>query len=102
MDKLAFAFPVQPGASEWQGLMLAGTILANLSLSQLVELPYLVNYPFHMHSQYPAKRRVTEMNDQITGRYDTFFQGPGWREVPSFHEPLKSWLDEPVPRELSS
>jgi hypothetical protein len=58
----------------------------------MTELPYLINYPLHMHNQYPSERKVSTLNDLITGRYDTLFQDPGWQEAIPIREPLKSWL----------
>lgn len=73
--------------------ILAGTILSMLDPSQLYELPYQVNYPLHMHQDYPAERRVARLNDLVTLRYETFFQQPDWRRQITVDEPLKSWLD---------
>jgi len=73
---------------------LAGTILASMGRQEMQELSYLINYPLHMHAQYPAGRRPKYMNELITCRYDVFFEDPNWREVFPVKEPLKSWLGE--------
>ena len=85
--------------------VLAGTVLSSVEQQELQKLPHLVNYPLHMHADYPADRRPATMNELITGRYDVFFEDANWREVFPAQEPLKSWLieqcegkDPPPPR----
>lgn len=72
--------------------VLAGTVLALTNKASLQELPYLVNYPLHMHGDYPGHRRPERLNDVITCRYDTFFDDPAWESAIPIDEPLKSWL----------
>lgn len=74
--------------------ILAGTVLTAFDQAQIYPLPYLVNYPLHMHSLYPAAFRPARMNDLISCRYDTFFQDPAWQDESLIDEPLKSWLLE--------
>ena len=74
--------------------VLAGTILANTDLEEREELPYLVNYPLHMHASYPPSRRAERLNDAHTCRYDTLADEPHWERIIPIDEPLQSWLHE--------
>ncbi len=74
--------------------VLAGTILAAMKREELVELSYLVNYPLHMHGDYPIERRLEYLNDLISVRYETFFQDTDWQNIIPVREPLKTWLEE--------
>jgi hypothetical protein len=72
--------------------ILAGVILSSLTEQQIKILPHLLNYPLHMHLQYPSQRRPEKLNDLISGRYDTLFHDPAWPNLCPSNEPLKSWL----------
>jgi hypothetical protein len=72
--------------------ILTGAVLSILREDQIQLLPHLVNYPMHMHDRYPADRRPARMNDLISGRYDTFFDEPGWADRFTGNEPLRGWL----------
>jgi hypothetical protein len=72
--------------------VLAGTILSSMDRQEIQELSHLINYPLHMHTDYPADRRPEYMNELITCRYDVFFQDPNWRQILPIKEPLKGWL----------
>jgi len=78
--------------------ILAGSILSALKQAEIKELNYLVNYPLHMHSQYPSDRRPKYINDLISFRYETIFDDPDWGTAYPVREPLKSWLAERVSR----
>lgn len=73
--------------------ILAGTVLATLDRETLQELPHLVNYPLHMHENYPPERRPLALNQIITARYDTFFNDPDWRTSIHLDEPVIAWLE---------
>ena len=73
--------------------VLAGTVLASTERHELQELPHLVNYPLHMHAQYPADRRPGSLNDVVTCRYDVLLDDEDWRRVITINEPLRSWLE---------
>ena len=73
--------------------ILAGTVLSTMEAAELQELPYLVNYPLHMHNDYPAKIRPAYLNELITCRYDMFFDDANWRGSIPIKEPLKSWFE---------
>lgn len=74
--------------------VLAGVIVAELQAPEIYELPWRVNYPLHMHGQYPAEERPSRMNDLITARYDTLFDTEDWVHVIGLDEPLRSWLSD--------
>jgi len=74
--------------------VLAGVILETLRREHMAELPHQVNYPLHMHADYPAERRLDCLNEAITCRYDTLLRRPGWRDSIEIREPLASWLDQ--------
>ena len=74
--------------------VLSGVILTSVEQEALHTLPHLVNYPLHMHADYPAERRPATMNELVTCRYDTAFQNADWRGTITVDEPLKSWLED--------
>ena len=74
--------------------VLTGVILAALKQEELEEFSHLINYPLHMHVDYPRERRPQSLNDLITIRYERFFQNPDWQDIIPVKEPLKSWLEE--------
>jgi len=77
--------------------VLAGTILASLGRHEIQELPYTVNYPLHLHPDYPATRRPHTISEIITCRYDTAFDADDWRSLP-IEEPLRAWLEARIAR----
>lgn len=81
--------------------ILAGSILSTLKQTEIEELNHLVNYPLHMHSQYPSDRRPEYMDDLVSFRYETIFDDPDWGTAYPVKEPLKSWLSERVNRMVS-
>ena len=76
--------------------VLTGVILARWDRSNLYELPFQVNYPLHMHEDYPLAERPSVINELISCRYDTFFQNEDWRENFPVAEPLREWIIERV------
>jgi hypothetical protein len=72
--------------------VLAGTILSTMQQGELHEFPHTVNYPLHMHTDYPARRKAALMNDLITCRHEAVFDDPGWQSKIQIKEPLLSWL----------
>ncbi|MBN1286341.1 MAG: hypothetical protein JXB47_13165 [Anaerolineae bacterium] len=72
--------------------VLAGTLLASLDKAAMQELPHLVNYPLHMHAEYPPDLRPASVNELISFRYEEFFKDPNWAGVCPAQEPLASWL----------
>ena len=72
--------------------VLAGTVLAALRPDELLELPPLVNYPLHMHRDYPADLRPERLNDVVSVRYEELLRDGTWQDVIRVDEPLKGWL----------
>lgn len=77
-------------------VLLAVILCQCLEKDQFIQLPYKVNYPLHMHSQYPADLKVNNLNDLITCRHDGFFEDKDWEAGISINEPLSSWLKENI------
>jgi len=73
--------------------ILAACIMTSYYQSDTVELPYVVNYPLHMHSQYPAQLRPPSLNMLVSFRYEGFFAEPNWQELIQVEQPLKGWLE---------
>ena len=76
--------------------VLTGVILASLDSSNLHELSYRVNYPLHMHQDYPLANRPAVINELVSCRYDTFFQDEDWREKLPADDPLLGWILERI------
>jgi hypothetical protein len=74
-------------------VVLSAVILAVCSREELIELPHLVNYPLHMHREYPPEKRPARINDLVSCRYEQVFQDSDWRRWLPVDEPLKSWLE---------
>ena len=78
--------------------ILAATINALMNRSEIQLFSSRVNYPWFLHSRYPAARRPTTLNELLTCRYDEFrfFEKQDWRITLSIEEPLQGWLGEMV------
>lgn len=74
--------------------VLAGCILSILKQDEIFELPHWINYPLHMHSQYPPNLRPPSLNELVSFRYEEFFTDPSWRDQVKVKGKLKSWLEE--------
>jgi hypothetical protein len=74
--------------------ILAGCVLSSFRRQEMNELPYLVNYPLHMHTQYPPALQPSSLNQMVSFRYEGFFSKPGWQELIQVDPPLKDWLEE--------
>ena len=74
--------------------VLSASVLASIDQTEIMELPDFVNYPLHMHSEYPIELRPTSLNELITLRYEQFFSKPNWQDIIQVELPLKDWLAE--------
>jgi hypothetical protein len=74
--------------------LLSACVIANIDQAQMVELPHWVNYPLHMHTEYPPDRRPKTLNDLTSFRYEVFFSTPSWRDIIQVEPPLDGWLAE--------
>ena len=74
--------------------VLAGCVIAGYQPSETVQLPPEVNYPLHMHTQYPSRLQPSTLNQLVSFRYEGYFSKPGWRQLLQVDPPLKDWLEE--------
>ena len=76
--------------------ILAATITARLSRSEIQFFSDRVNYPLFLHSKYPVGKRPTTLNELETCRYDEFrfFENQDWRNLLPMDTPLRRWLEE--------
>jgi hypothetical protein len=74
--------------------VLSASVIASIDQTEIMELPDFVNYPLHMHSEYPIEHRPTSLNDLITLRYEQFFSKPNWQDIIQVEPPLRDWLAE--------
>ena len=81
--------------------ILSGVILSTLSPDALCELPATVNYPLHLHDDFPAEERVDSLDDLVTCRYEELSILDAWRQAHPGGEPLAGWLDAQLPELLA-
>ncbi|MFC1923200.1 hypothetical protein ACFLY4_07920 [Chloroflexota bacterium] len=74
--------------------VLSASVIASIDQIEIMELPDFVNYPLHMHAEYPIEHRPTSLNDLITLRYEQFFSKPNWQDIIQVEPPLKDRLTE--------
>lgn len=73
--------------------VLAGCVIAGYQQEQTKELPVEINYPLHMHTQYPPQLRPSTLNQLVSCRYESYFSKPGWQNFLQVDPPLKDWLE---------
>lgn len=72
--------------------ILAGTILAACARQAMQEFPPAVNYPLHMHQDYPPARRPAAVEALISARYDWLAEDESqWDGLP-VGASLRTWL----------
>ena len=78
--------------------VLTGVLLAGVESSRRLVLPSRFNYPVFLHERVVPQKRLAQMNDAATLRYDefAFFNQPGWLEVMPVEDPLLTWLLDQV------
>jgi hypothetical protein len=74
--------------------VLTGVVLNTFEQDKLQELPEAINYPLHLHDEYPPEHQPEALNDLITCRYEGVNELPGFLKKIQTREPLKSWLNE--------
>jgi hypothetical protein len=74
--------------------VLAGVALSMLERDELRQLLETVNYPLHLHSEYPSEHQPGALNELITCRYERIEDLRNSLKVIPAREPLKRWLDE--------
>lgn len=74
--------------------VLAGVVLNMFPQEELQELPEAINYPLHLHDEYPTVYRPKALNELITCRYENIKELlHSLKRIP-VKEPLKSWLND--------
>jgi hypothetical protein len=76
--------------------ILSGMLLNRYSPSDLQELPEAVNYPLHLHHEYPPQHRPTRLNDLITCRYESLKELREGMDQIGVEEPLHGWLIDQI------
>jgi hypothetical protein len=76
--------------------LLTGCILSILKRADIDILSHLVNYPLHMHEQYPPELRPKSINELVSLRYEEFFSDPAWQDKIQVDGALGDWLVEGV------
>lgn len=74
--------------------VLAGCVIAGYRQEETLELPHEINYPLHMHTQYPSPLKPATLNQLVSFRYERFFSKPGWLDSIQVDPPLKDWLKQ--------
>jgi len=74
--------------------VLAGVVLNMFKREELQELPESINYPLHLHSEYPPEYRPKALNDLVTCRYEGIEELLDSLKGIPVKEPLKSWLND--------
>jgi len=75
-------------------MVLAGVVLSTFEQQELLELPESVNYPLHLHQDYPIEYRPQVLNSLITCRYEGIEDLRNSLKTIGVEEPLKGWLNE--------
>jgi hypothetical protein len=81
--------------------VLAGVVLNTFEQEKLLELPEAINYPLHLHDEYPPEHRPEALNDLITCRYEEINELSNFLKKNRIREPLKSWLTARLDRQTS-
>ena len=61
--------------------VLSGNILAAMKENEIQLLPYEVNYPLHLHARIPEDRKVAQLSQLITCRYEEYADSFGTAAV---------------------
>jgi hypothetical protein len=73
--------------------VLSGVMMHRYSIDELHELPETVNYPLHLHDEYPDKHKPNTLNELTTCRFETIQDLKlGLKKVKA-EPPIKEWLD---------
>lgn len=74
--------------------VLAGCIISGIQQDETTELPHFVNYPLHMHSEYPKQLQPANMNQLISFRYEQYFTKPDWQIILPAEPHIGEWLSQ--------
>jgi hypothetical protein len=81
--------------------VLAGSVLASLQPSEFQPFPFEVNYPLHLHSRIEPTRRIQNLEQLLTCRYEEFnevFTDPELLKSIDIEKTLKDWLNTELSR----
>jgi hypothetical protein len=73
--------------------ILAGVILTTVDHDEIIELSSRLNYPLHMHLQYPPSARAKSVDDLVSCRYDILLKDPEWQSKIPVGERFYRWLE---------
>jgi len=74
--------------------VLSGVVLSTFKRQELLELPETLNYPLHLHQEYPIEYRPQALNNLVTCRYEGIEDLRNSLKTIGVEEPLKGWLNE--------
>ena len=74
--------------------VLTGVLLHRLTKGEMQELPETVNYPLHLHHEYPPEHRPKTLNALITCRYERLDELPGFLKNIQVEDPLSGWISK--------
>jgi hypothetical protein len=74
--------------------VLAGCVISGYQQKETLELPHEINYPLHMHAEYPPEMKPSTLNQLVSFRYESYFSKPGWLDLIEVDPPLKDWLEQ--------
>jgi hypothetical protein len=76
--------------------VLSGVMMKKFIQDDLLELPESVNYPLHLHDEYPEKFRPDSLNQLITARYETLKELLEALECLTVEPSLNVWLGNKI------
>jgi len=79
--------------------VLAGTILSICRDDEIKWLPPTYNFPLHLVSRMEDQLKPASLNQLVTVRYDDY-DHPGWESALKVEEPLKTWLQKALGKNL--
>jgi len=74
--------------------LLAGVILNQCKVDELMELPEAYNYPVHLFDKDTTPFRPSGMDELVTFRHEGFDREGSWKQGFPASETLKGWLEE--------
>lgn len=73
--------------------VLSALAVKRYSPNELDELPEMVNYPAHLHHEYPKAYRPRALNELITVRYEDADEMAKWLEQIEVAPEMRAWLE---------
>lgn len=72
--------------------VLSAVIVRRLGRDGVLDLPPTVNYPLHLHGQFRADRKASQLDDLVTVRYEQLLDDPSWARSIPMSQGLRDWL----------